>query len=222
MKVLYKVNDLGYAQCMNKKEEPNKTSIALAYVKAVEKQKLHKQLDVALEQGHQVFLNVVKLKPVVKPKPYIPNDGSKVCQNCEEPFFLKDSPLVVYCSYDCQKERHLEQNKNPYTKTTTSKTSRITQSLDNAWYVGAYDEVNLPEDVAAYLCSLPDEPYVCEDEQYLNDCIWHDLPHAKNADGTPYVSPKIGNPDFATEHQAFITPEQSYRAYRHRMGRKEY
>jgi len=217
MKVLYKVNDLGYDQCMNKKEERNKTSLELAYAKAVlKKEELHKKIDDAIENGYQVFVNVVELKPVVK----VEAEESTLCQNCEEPFFQKDSPLRVYCSHDCQTQRHLNQNKNPYTKTKTSKTSRITNSLDNGWYVGAFDEVCLPQDVAAYLCSLPDEPYVCEDDEYLFDCIWNDLPHAKNADGTPYVSPKTQH-HFA-EHQALNTPEQSYRAYRHRMARKEY
>ena len=194
MKVLYKVNDLGYDQCMNKKEERNKTSLELAYAKAV---------------------NVVQLKPSVPEKTY------RVCQHCFNPFYINESQLKNYCSSECKKQRHLDENKNPYTKTNTSKTSRITHSLDNSWYVGAFDEVCLPQDVAAYLCLLPDEPYVCEDEEYLFDCIWHDLPQAKNADGSIYVSPKTQH-RFAEHHQAFITPEQSYRAYRHRMGGKEY
>ena len=47
MKVLYKVNDLGYDQCMNKKEERNKTSLELAYAKAVlKKEELHKKIGV--------------------------------------------------------------------------------------------------------------------------------------------------------------------------------
>jgi hypothetical protein len=215
MKVLYKVNDLGYDQCMNKKEERNKTSLELAYAKAVlKKEELHKKIDDAIENGYQVFVNVVQLKPSV------PEKTSRVCQHCFNPFYINESQLKNYCSSECKKQRHLDENKNPYTKTNTSKTSRITHSLDNSWCVGAFDEVCLPQDVAAYLCLLPDEPYVCEDEEYLFDCIWHDLPQAKNADGSIYVSPKTQH-RFA-EHQAFITPEQSYRAYRHRMGRKEY
>ena len=69
MKVLYKVNDLGYDQCMNKKEESKKTSMELAYLRAVETLKLHRKLDEALKQGHEVILTVVESKSVIEPKP---------------------------------------------------------------------------------------------------------------------------------------------------------
>lgn len=69
MKVLYKVNDLGYHQCMNKKEESKKTSMELAYLRAVETLKLHRKLDEALKQGHDVILTVVESNSVIEPKP---------------------------------------------------------------------------------------------------------------------------------------------------------
>lgn len=224
MKVLYKVNDLGYHQCMNKKEESKKTSMELAYLSAIEKSKLHRKLDEALEQGHQVFLNVVKVKP------YIPNDGSKICVNCNESFLPKDSPLNVYCSYDCQTEQHLNQNKNPFTKTSIKeKRIDLHPNTINHRTACSYDEVHLPEDVAMYLDSLPDEPFTSEDERYLYNCIIEELPQAKYADGTIYQSelPAIirsydQQETWHTSHQAFIMPHQSHRAYLHRKTKKDY
>jgi len=190
---------------MNKKQEPYKTSLELAFAKARHKRReLHKQLDEALAKGQEVYIKVAPPK-------------GRVCVSCGVLHFALQN---VYCSEECHKVELLEEKKNPFTKTSTGKTTRLLASVDSTWYVGAYDEVCLPQDVSAYLCSLPDEPYVSEDEEYLNDCIWQDLPQAKNADGSIYVSPKTQYP--FSEHQAFITREQSSRAYRHRMARKHY
>jgi len=206
MKVLYKVNDLGYHQCMNKKEE------------------LHKKLDEALEKGHQVFLNVVEVKP------YIPNDGSKICVNCNESFLPKDSPLNVYCSYDCQTEQHLNRCKNPFTKTSIKERRiNLSPSTINHRTACSYDEVHLPDDVAMYLDSLPDEPFTSEDERYLYNCIIEELPQAKYADGTIYQSELLAiirsydqQETWHTSHQAFIMPHQSRRAYLNRKAKKDY
>ena len=224
MKVLYKVNDLGYDQCMNKKEEPKKTIMELAYLSAIEKSKLHKKLDEALEQGHQVFLNVVKVKP------YIPYDGSKFCVQCGESFLPEDSPLNVYCSEKCKTERILDGNKNPFTKTSIidKRTHLQKVQLDNR-NACAYSEVHLPEDVAMYLDCLPDEPFTTEDEHYLYNCLIEELPQARYADGTIYrselasINRSYDNLEsWHTTHQAFIMPWQSRRAYRHKKAKKDY
>ena len=129
------------------------------------KKELHKKLDDALEKGHQVFLNVVKVKP------YVPDDGSILCQNCEEPFFRKDSPLNVYCSYDCQKERHLNQNKNPFTKTSI-KERRIPlhRNVVDSRTTCSYDEVVIDNAIMEHLEHLcTDQPYVQEDLEWLEE-----------------------------------------------------
>ena len=107
-----------------------------------------------------------------------------VCVRCEKKFQYDRHKSSVYCSKECEKQTQYEKNRSVFGK------KRVTQDLRTDGKIGRdwLPACALPLKVMRVVEAEADNNFVWEDVNEIDKIIAEELPVARYADGTVYVS----------------------------------
>jgi len=141
-----------------------------------------------------------------------------VCVRCEKEFQYERHKSSVYCSKECERQTAYEKNRSDFSK------KRVTQDLRTDGKIGRdwLPACALPLKVMRIVEAEADNNFVWEDMQEIDKIIAEELPIARYADGTVYVS-EISNDELRRQkaHEQIMMEKGFGRRTRHGK-RKEF
>ena len=107
-----------------------------------------------------------------------------VCVRCEKEFQYEKHKSSVYCSKECQNQTAYEKNRSDFGKKRVTEDLRTDGKIGRDWLPACA----LPLKVMRIVEAEADNNFVWEDIQEIDKIIAEELPIARYADGTVYVS----------------------------------
>jgi hypothetical protein len=125
--------------------------------------------DIAIKKSQNRFINEQK---------------TCVCVRCEKEFQYEKHKSSVYCSKECERQTAYEKNRSDFGKKRVTEDLRTDGKIGRDWLPACA----LPLKVMRIVEAEADNNFVWEDIQEIDKIIAEELPIARYADGTVYVS----------------------------------
>jgi len=149
---------------------------------------------------------------------FINEQKTFICVRCEKEVKYERHKSSVYCSKECERQTAYEKNRSDFGKKRVTEDLRTDGKLGRDWLPACA----LPLKVMRIVEAEADNNFVWEDIQEIDKIIAEELPIARYADGTVYVS-EVSNDELRRQraHEQIMMDKGFGRRTRHGK-RKEF